>query len=145
MNNGKYNTLDYKQKQQAKVDRLYGPIEEHIKTCVCCGKDFIFKGRLKTKTYENAKFCNISCANNRQSWWNNNAKNYRTIAFNKHPRQCSICGFNKIVVVHHIDENKDNNHYSNLIPLCPNHHEMFHSKWKNEVAPLIDEWQKKLK
>jgi predicted HNH restriction endonuclease len=45
------------------------------------------------------------------------------------------------VAIHHIDENKKNNEPSNLIPLCPNHHEMCHSKWKSEIEPFINEWQ----
>ncbi len=141
MNNGKYHTLEYKQKQEAKVDRLFGPITDHTKKCQCCSKDFLFTGRLKTKQYENAKFCSRSCANNRTTWWKDNATHYRTIAFHNHKKECVVCGFDKIVAVHHIDENKKNNNLSNLIPLCPNHHEMVHSKWKDEVAPFIAEWQ----
>lgn len=142
MNNGKYDTLEYKQKQAAKVDRLYGPILQHKKECDCCGKEFIFEGRLKTKEYERARFCSRSCANNRKTWWKENATHYRTIALNHHNEECAICGFDKIVAIHHIDENKQNNNPTNLIPLCPNHHEMVHSKWRNEVQPFIDKWQR---
>jgi hypothetical protein len=138
MNNGKYDTLEYKQKQAVKADRLYGPITKHTKTCECCGSEFIFEGRIKTKTFEKAKFCSRSCANNRQSWWNDNATHYRTIAFQQWDKCCAICGFDKIVAVHHIDENHNNNDPHNLIPLCPNHHEMVHSKWKDEVQPIIN-------
>lgn len=142
MNNGKYYTHEYKQKQEAKVDRLYGPVIAHKKVCQCCGKEFVFEGRLKTKKYNEAKFCSRSCANNRQQWWNNNATYYRTIALQHHDEKCVVCGFDKIVAIHHIDENKQNNSPSNLIPLCPNHHEMVHSKWKDEIIPYIEEWQR---
>ena len=57
MNNGKYHTQEYKLKQAEKADRLFGPIEEHKKVCECCGNEFIFTGRLNTKTYERAKYC----------------------------------------------------------------------------------------
>lgn len=144
MNNGKYDTPEYRQKQAEKIDRLYGPVQQHQKTCQTCGKEFIFEGRIKTKTYEATRFCSRSCANNRQSWWNDNAIRYRTIALQHHDEKCVICGFDKIVAIHHIDENKQNNDPKNLIPLCPNHHEMVHSKWRFEVQPLIDEWQRKL-
>ena len=137
MHNGKYYTEQYKQKQAAKLDRLYGPIERHKKFCNCCGKEFIYEGRIKTKAFLKAKFCNRSCANNRQDWWNENVTHYRTIALKYWDRECAICGFDKIIAVHHVDENKKNNDKENLIPLCPNHHEMVHSKWKNEVQPLI--------
>lgn len=141
MNNGKYHTAEYRKKQEEKVDRKFGVVAEHKKICRCCGKDFIFKGRVKTKAYESAKFCSRSCANNRQSWWNDNATHYRTIAFQHHEEKCVVCGFDKIVAVHHIDENRQNNDPSNLIPLCPNHHEMVHSKWRAEIQPFIDKWQ----
>jgi len=49
MNNGKYDTLEYKQKQAEKVNRLYGNVEKHTKVCQCFGKEFIFEGRIKTK------------------------------------------------------------------------------------------------
>lgn len=139
MNNGKYNTEEYKAKQAQKNDRLFGPKIDHTKVCKCCGKDFIFNGRIKSKAYEKAIFCSRSCANNRQEWWNGNATHYRTIAFQNWKQECAICGFDKIVAVHHIDENHDNNDPHNLIPLCPNHHEMVHSKWKQEMLPLIEE------
>jgi hypothetical protein len=142
MNNGKYYTPEYKKKQDEKIDRLFGPIQEHTKICLCCNSEFVFKGRMQTKKYNEAKFCSRSCANNRQTWWNNNSTQYRTIALRHNDHICVVCGFDKIVAIHHIDENKNNNHPSNLIPLCPNHHGMVHSRWKNEVIPFIIEWQK---
>ena len=146
MNNGKYDTPEYKLKQSIKIDKKFGPILDHHKNCISCGKDFIYKGRLNTKLYENSRFCSRSCANNRQSWWNtdNNkfrSNSYRSIAERHHEIKCVICGFDKVVAIHHIDENKKNNSPDNLIPLCPNHHEMYHSKWKHEVEPFIKEWQ----
>ena len=137
MNNNKYHTEEYKAKQAAKVDRLYGPVLEHTKECKRCGKSFIFEGRIKTKAYEKSNFCSRSCANNRQEWWNDNATHYKTIALQHWKHECVICGFDKIVAIHHIDENHNNNNPHNLIPLCPNHHEMVHSKWSKEVVPLI--------
>ena len=146
MNNGKYHTKEYKEKQKEKADRKFGLIIDHHKTCAVCGKEFIYRGRLKTKLYENAKHCSRSCANSRQSWWNKEdneyrSNSYRAIAKRHHDLKCVICGFDKIVAIHHIDENKKNNEPSNLIPLCPNHHEMVHSKWKEEVDPYIKDWQ----
>jgi hypothetical protein len=140
MNNGKYNTTQYKELQQVKNDRLYGPLKQHEKQCECCGKQFIWEGRYRTKAFEKARFCSRSCANNRKSWWKDNAIQYRTIAFNHWDKCCVVCGFDKIVAVHHIDENHDNNDPKNLIPLCPNHHEMVHSnKYKEEILPIITE------
>tara|TARA_B110000858_G_C17356748_1_gene273467 strand:- start:91 stop:492 length:402 start_codon:yes stop_codon:yes gene_type:complete len=118
-------------------NRAFGPLVKHKKNCVKCDKEYIIEARVKTKRYKNSKYCSRSCANNRQEWWNNNLKSYRKIAFRTWPKECAICGFDKIVAVHHIDEDKKNNNVKNLIPLCPNHHEMVHSKYANEILPKI--------
>lgn len=144
MNNNKYHTLQYKQKQEQKIDRKYGKVEKHNKHCQSCGDKFVYEGRLLTKRFEAAKYCSRSCANNRSDWWKGNATRYRTIALQHNEHKCVVCGFDKIVCIHHIDENKKNNKITNLIPLCPNHHEMFHSKWRSEVEPFIVKWQKEL-
>jgi len=144
MNNGRYYTESYQQGQNEKNDRRFGAVEEHKKTCACCGNAFVYVGRLKTKAFAASKFCSRGCANNRSEWWKSNATQYRTIALQNHEHQCVVCGFDKIVAIHHIDENKKNNDPRNLIPLCPNHHEMVHSKFRSEVQPFIDDWQNKL-
>ena len=145
MNNKKYHTLEFKQKQSLKNDRLFGPVLQHEKTCIACNKKFFWKGRLLTKGYAQAKFCSRSCSNNRKTWWDkpNNkyrSKHYREIAKSHHEFKCVVCGFDKIIAIHHVDHNKKNNSPENLIPLCPNHHEMVHSKWRFEVQPVIDKW-----
>jgi hypothetical protein len=43
-------------------------------------------------------------------------------------RACMVCGFDKIVEIHHLDHNHINNAQDNLTGLCPNHHKMLHSK-----------------
>ena len=42
-------------------------------------------------------------------------------------KQCFICGFQTVVHLHHIDKNRQNNSFENLIPLCPNHHYSIHT------------------
>lgn len=147
MNNGRYNTLEFKQKQAETIDKRFGSIAEYKKICQSCNKEFTFKGRLKTKKFEDAKFCSRSCANNRQTTWDIKIKNgesngkfvrYREVAFRNHGAKCVVCGFDKIVDVHHLDHNRDNNTKENLIPLCPNHHLMIHrSKFATEVLDAI--------
>lgn len=39
---------------------------------------------------------------------------------------CEVCGYNLVVNKHHIDGNRKNNHFSNIISLCPNHHFLLH-------------------
>lgn len=117
----------------------YGHLVEYTMICECCGSDFVVEEREKLHPQRDKYFCSRSCANNRQAWWNDNASYYRTIAFQHWKKECAICCFDKIVTVHHIDEDHSNNDPQNLIPLCPNHHEMFHSPWRAEVEPLIFE------
>jgi len=54
--------------------------------------------------------------------------------YQKITEKCVICGFDKIVDIHHIDKNKKNNHSKNLIGLCPNHHRMINNfKYRQEI------------
>ena len=135
----RYYTEQYKRKQSAKTDRIFGPLEEHTKECVRCKNTFTFEARLKTKIYERTLYCSRSCSNNRSDWWKGKASKYRTICFQNYPKECVVCGFNKIVEVHHRDKNRDNNELSNLIPLCPNHHHMIHiKKYSDEINESIE-------
>lgn len=53
---------------------------------------------------------------------------------------CVICGFSKIVDMHHIDMNHDNNSPENLTALCPNHHKMAHHRiHQKEVFQALKE------
>lgn len=48
--------------------------------------------------------------------------------------KCVVCGFDKIVDLHHLDRNHDNKSENNLIGLCPTHHRMIHdNKFKKEI------------
>lgn len=48
--------------------------------------------------------------------------------YRKLTSKCAICGFDKIVDLHHITSRKDggNNDLNNLVGLCPTHHYMIH-------------------
>lgn len=146
MKHSKYYSESYLKKQKEKNDRNFGEVKDHKKICQKCEQEFIWTGRLKTKQFEAARFCSQNCANFRgvgTEWENIIGKKitkYRTIAFSQFclPKKCEICNFDKIVEVHHIDEDRTNNKIDNLIILCPNHHQMYHSsKWKEEMLLLI--------
>lgn len=100
---------------------------QNYTTLVCeeCGKEF---QRLKSQVNENHNFCSRECGNrwkNKQVVNNQDSTAYRRNAFLHYPHQCGICGWNKderILEVHHIDENRQNNDIHNLIILCPNCH-----------------------
>lgn len=146
MNNGKYHTAQYKQKQSARYDVKYGANKTHTKTCIKCNEQFVFYGREFTKKYKDAKHCSRSCANSaggtarRDKMIQNGTATYRTICFTHNDKKCIVCGEDKIVEVHHNDGNHYNNNVNNLIPLCPTHHQYVHSRYKVLVQPIIDAW-----
>ncbi len=55
-------------------------------------------------------------------------------------KKCVVCGFDKIVDLHHLDEDRTNNSEGNLIGLCPNHHKMFHDlRYRKEISQQLRE------
>ena len=143
-NRESYYTESYKQKQAEKTDRLFGKILEHTKVCEKCSNEFIFKGRKNTRSFEKARFCSRSCANHRGVGleWQETHKSrtlthYKKICFTEWEQKCAVCGFDKIISVHHIDHNHNNNDVKNLIPLCPNHHQMVHTNEYGDEMELI--------
>ena len=95
--------------------------------CDYCHKIFKrLKSEIKTKSGYN--YCSKECGNRHKNKlitnWDNSV-NYRRNAFNIYPHKCSICGYDedeRILEVHHLDENHNNNDIKNLIILCPNCH-----------------------
>lgn len=89
--------------------------------------------------------CSRSCANSffRKKQRNPNWKedSYRSTCFAFHEKKCVVCGENKIVAVHHYNQDHNDNRPENLIPLCPTHHAYVHSRYAIEVIPLIEEYR----
>jgi len=103
------------------------------------------------KNFKTSATCGYSCSNtkfrsgpNHPNWTEDR---YQTTCFHYHEKKCVVCPENKIVTVHHLDEDHNNNSPENLIPLCPTHHQYVHSRYRNEVQPIIDsyidEWKSK--
>ena len=113
------------------------------KECPVCKKDFTsFKTEKKTT-------CSYACSNKhfRVGEGNGNWKQdtYRSTCFLYHKKKCVICDEEKIVSVHHYNENHKDNRPENLIPLCPTHHTYVHSGFRDEVQPMIDDYIKNFK
>lgn len=70
-----------------------------------------------------------------------NIKKYYNITYDlwkEITKKCLICGFDKVVDLHHVDWDRGNNKKSNLIGLCPNHHRMaHHPEYKAEIQQKI--------
>lgn len=132
-----------------------GNIDKHILSCdknptntVPCP---VCKSQFKPKKSSKGRFtttCSRACANtyfrsgpNHGNW---SEKQYRSTCFHYHKKECVVCKESNIVEVHHLDENHDNNDPSNLIPLCPTHHQYWHSKFKHliedDVLNYIKNW-----
>lgn len=108
--------------------------------CKNCGKEryhqaFGFCGGCHTKLYHYDK----TKAYNYRKWHNISLDLYRKIT-----KKCLVCNFDKVVDLHHLDGNHDNNAEDNLIGLCPNHHKMLHnSKYRAEIKQMIDNTRSK--
>lgn len=112
-----------------------------IKLCPVCNKEF--------KPKKDSITCGYACSNKyfRSGLNNGNFKgtDYTTICFFFHKKECVVCGENKIVSVHHYDENHNNNIPENLVPLCPTHHMYMHSNFKNEIFYIVEQYIKDFK
>ena len=114
-----------------------------LQTCPVCSKKF----KRTASASRGQTTCSVGCANtyfrsgvNNHNYSNGSAS-YRTRCFAVREHACIICGEDKIVEVHHYDEDHSNNDINNLVPLCPNHHQYFHSKWRYLVEPQINQWR----
>lgn len=72
-----------------------------------------------------------------------NNKKYHNISselYKRVTKKCIICGFDKVVELHHLDQRRSNNSDDNFVGLCPNHHKMIHlEKYKKEIFKLLKE------
>jgi len=114
----------------------------NIKRCLVCD-DII-------KNYKTSKgTCSKSCANTffKSGEGNGNWKGsqYQTLCFTNHKKECIICKEDKIVAVHHMNEDHEDNRIENLIPLCPTHHQYMHSRYKIEILPMVEEYIEKFR
>ena len=136
------------QSGRRQADTKYGSFKEYVVKCVTCSSDITIKEREKLFPSKDKYHCSRSCANSnggiakRNKLYKKGLLSYQAIGRLFHMKQCIVCGFDKIVHFHHIDENNKNNDPNNLVPLCPNHHQMVHSRFYDEVKPFIEEYVK---
>lgn len=118
---------------------------KYVIVCPVCDMEFV-----STTEGSNAKTtCSHACANtyfrtgiNHGKW---NPNSYRSTCFHFHKKECVVCKEDKIVTVHHLDENHDNNDPANLVPLCPTHHQYWHSRYKYLVETIVLNYIKEFK
>lgn len=93
------------------------------KPCKLCRKWFEIKAFTK-------EYCSRKCKEKSKA---HRYRFIRTSAWNKVKSilKCEICGIldvSEILEIHHMDHNRKNNIYKNLLKLCPNCHKMVHRK-----------------
>ncbi len=128
--------------------------EHHAKgLCYSCYKKLNWKPKIKIckrckkKRAIHAKGLCASCYNytfhldKNRAYNQRKANNIDLTTYRKLTKECVLCGFNKIVEIHHLDFNKKNNSSENLIGLCPNHHRMVNNY--NYKYEIFQELQKK--
>lgn len=109
--------------------------------CSYCGKSKYKSPTELKRSKSNLFFCNKSC---HCAWknkytrslegaanWKGGESIYRGVLVkSKRKKICSKCGINdiRILVVHHLDENRKNNNIKNLQWFCHNCHRVIHSK-----------------
>lgn len=102
------------------------------KICKACNSSFNTKNVKQT-------FCSYKCSNSFEP--HNSVKQYQSICFKHHKKECVICRESIVVDVHHYDENHYNNDPKNLVPLCPTHHRYMHNETgKSLIRERVDEY-----
>lgn len=139
----RHDTAALKKAQAAIFERKLGPIKRFEVSCSACAQPVIVDEREKQHPAKSAYFCNRACAASAggkakaANLIESGEASYRRMCFAHHEKKCVICGERKIVAVHHYDEDHHNNDPSNLVPLCPTHHQYWHSEFRNDVADAI--------
>lgn len=101
----------------------------------------------------NKTTCSCACANSFFRSGNNNPNTKHdedkgtwmyTLCWKNHEHQCVICGEQNIVAVHHFNGKHDDNRPENLVPMCPTHHQYWHSKFRSlieeKVNTYVENW-----
>lgn len=144
-------TQNLKLAQKKINNEKLGKIKYFPVRCHNCDKVFKVNEREKQFPKKEKYFCCKGCANTQggkakaQKLEDSGNMNYTSIAKRNHKQECIVCGFDKIIEAHHINENHDDNRPENLVFLCPNHHKMYHSRFKDEIVAYIKEYQNRRK
>ena len=98
--------------------------------CANCGQEIWRTKSQYARSKTGNVYCSRSCATSKNNTLfksgENNANykgtDYRQKALQTCEHKCAVCGYNddeRILEVHHIDENRSNNEINNLCILCP--------------------------
>jgi len=106
-----------------------------IKTCETCGMVMErkrFNGRLEDRSrFLARRYCSLECSAIAQQTETDAALSNRAKKYRKD--RCEECGTTETLQVHHINEDRTDNHPSNLMTLCRSCHTKWH--WKHGKKP----------
>jgi hypothetical protein len=125
---------------------LYGELAEFDVVCYACKTTIVVKERAKQHPLKDKYFCSRNCANSSGGKAKavkhhpDDIAKYTTVAFRYHKKECVVCGENRIVAVHHLNEDHSDNRPENLVPLCPTHHQYMHSRYKGLIETKVTEY-----
>jgi len=137
----------YEKLKEANNKRFGNFINFTVK-CHSCEDNFEVEEREKLFPSKSQYFCSRSCANSvggkakAEKYHSDDVAQYRTVAWRHHDKKCIICEESNIVAVHHLNENHKDNRPENLIPLCPTHHQYWHSKYKYLIEDKVLQYVK---
>jgi hypothetical protein len=127
-------------------DERFGIYKAFGVTCNTCSVGFDVEEREKLFPRKKQYFCSRKCANaiggksKSAKYHTDDVAKYTTVAYRYHERKCLVCGEDKIVAIHHVNENHRDNDPKNLVPLCPTHHQYMHSKHKILIQEKVDKY-----
>lgn len=133
---------------RGKKNRRY---QRTIKLCPVCSKQFsVGSGQKKEKVT-----CSVSCSNTyfrsgeangshldkqRRIQNGERVETYSEICWKHHPRKCVVCNECLIVEAHHHNGDHDDNRPENFVPLCPTHHQYWHSRHRHLIQRQVDDY-----
>lgn len=126
-----------------------------IVECFICKKE-VYKPKKALSGSKSGKlFCSKSCqttwrnsmvyiGKNHPNWKDGKCISYRNILIkNGTPRTCTLCNISdkRVLAVHHVDNNHENNSPENLVWLCYNCHILVHNhkKEQSELENILKE------
>lgn len=115
-------------------------------TCAWCSRRFYLQASHRYNSKSGLFFCCRECKDKAQCIGGlseimpphyGSKEAYRRRAFEYYAHKCDSCSYDEVVEVlevHHIDEDRSNNHLSNLVILCPTCHRIAHLPTKSEKS-----------
>lgn len=120
--------------------------------CHQCYKKLLWKPKLincprckRIKPYQGRGLCmgcynSVYQINNVLAGQRKKLYNIDNLTYKEITKACILCGFDKVVDLHHLDHDHNNIYRDNLVGLCPNHHRMLHHRnHKREIHLKLKE------